>query len=212
MAKWKSQIEKWFGGGPNGTKRTNTLMWLVLIALLGAALMIMNSFLSVKDVDPITGGSRASPPPDNLTTAVTAKTKDKTAFSEYEAVYEERLREILQKIVGVDDPEVLVTIESTEEVIVDKNTQDTQSMTVERDTNGANRQISENTRKGESVLLQESGNQKPHVLKYIKPKVRGVIVVAKGAENPAVKKMIIEAVERGIDVLSHRIAVWPRKQ
>ncbi|TCZ77451.1 stage III sporulation protein AG [Paenibacillus albiflavus] len=209
MGNWKSKMEKWFGTGPSGTKRTHTLMWLVLIALLGAALMIMNSFLSVKEVDPLT--DRASPPAE-ITAPVTAKAKDNSAFREYEEVYEERLREILQKIVGVGDPEVMVTIESTEEVIVDKNTQDTQSVTNERDSNGASRTITENTRKNDSVLIQVSGNQQPHVLKYIKPKVRGVIVVAQGAENPAVKKMIIEAVERGVDVLAHRIAVWPRKQ
>jgi len=204
-------MEKWFGLGPSGTKRTHTLMWLVLIALLGAALMIMNSFLSVKDVDPLTEGSRASPPAE-IVAPVAAKAKDNSAFREYEGVYEERLRDILQKIVGVGDPEVMVTIESTEEIIVDKNTQDTQSVTNERDSNGANRTITENSRKNDSVLIQVSGNQQPHVLKYIKPKVRGVIVVAQGAENPAVKKMIIEAVERGVDVLAHRIAVWPRKQ
>lgn len=212
MGKWISKLEKWFGGGQNGTKRTHTLMWLILIALLGAALMIMNSFLNVKQVQPITEGPGASPPSESTTVAGRTSAKDNSAFREYEEVYESRLREILQKIVGVDDPEVMVTIESTEETIVDKNYSDSQSTTNERDPNGATRTITEITRKGESVLVQVSGNGQPHVLKYIKPKVRGVIVVAKGAENAAVKKMILEAVERGVDVMGHRIAVWPRKQ
>ena len=44
-----------------------------------------------------------------------------------------------------------------------------------------------------------------------KPEIRGVLVVAKGAENIQVKKWIIEAVTRALDVPSHRVAVMPKK-
>lgn len=212
MGKWMQWMEQKFGGGPGGTKRTNTFMWLILIGLLGAALMIMNSFLTVKDVDPISEG-RASPEAPSTATFGSSSGKEKTSsFREYEAAYESELQSILQKIVGVGEVEVLVTIESTEEVTVDKNYKDSQQMTTERDTNGATRNISEVSRSGEVVLYQVSGDQKPLVLKVIRPKVRGVIVVAKGAENLTVKKMITEAVERGLDVPPHRISILPRKQ
>lgn len=215
MGKWMQNIEKWLGsggGGEGGSKRSRTLMWLILIGLLGAALMIMNSFLTVKQVDPYTEGPRASPADETAAVLGRTASKEQSMFREYEETYEQKLREILQKIIGVNDPEVMVSIESTEEVIVEKNNNDSQSLTNERDTNGAQRSISELTRRGETVLVQSSGNQQPIVLKYIKPKVRGVIVVAKGAENAAIKKMIIEAVERGIGVGAHRISVLPRKQ
>lgn len=203
-------MEQKFGGGPGGPKRKNTIMWLVLILLVGAALMIMNSFLTVKDVDPINEG-RASPEPNSQQTFLGSSPKENSAFHDYEEAYQSQLKEILQKIVGVGDVEVLVNIESTEEITVDKNYNDTQQMTTERDNNGATRNISEVTRSGEVVIYQVSGDQKPLVLKYIKPKIRGVIVVAKGAENVTVKKMISEAVERGLDVPPHRISILPRK-
>ena len=202
-------MEQKFGGGPGGPKRKNTLLWVILIGLLGAALMIMNSFLTVKEVDPINEG-RASPPPAKET-FIGSTPKENSAFHDYEVAYQSQLRDILQKIVGVGEVEVLVTIESTEEITVDKNYNDSQQMTTERDTNGATRNISQVTRSGEVVIYQVSGEQKPLVLKYIKPKIRGVIVVAKGAENLTVKKMIIEAVERGLDVTANRISVLPRK-
>jgi stage III sporulation protein AG len=50
------------------------------------------------------------------------------------------------------------------------------------------------------------------VVKTVKPKIRGVVVVAKGAENATVKKLISDAVERGLEVPAHRISVVPRKQ
>lgn len=211
MGKWMQWMEQKFGGGPGGTKRTNTFLWLILIALIGAAFMIINSFITVKDVDPI-GEGRASPDAASKAVFGSGGSKEKSTFRDFEQTYQSELRDILQKIVGVGEVEVMVTIESTEEITVDKNYKDSQQMTTERDNNGATRNISEVTRSGEVVLYQVSGGQQPLVLKMIKPKIRGVIVVAKGAENLTVKKMISEAVERGLDVAPHRISILPRKQ
>jgi stage III sporulation protein AG len=210
MGKFMQWMEQKFGGGPGGTKRTNTFLWLILIALLGAALMIGNSFLNVKAVDPI-HSARASPEPSHQETFLGGSSNGKASFHDYEVAYEAELKEILQKIVGVGDAEVLVTIESTEEITVDKNYKDSQQMTTEKDEKGATRNISEVTRSGEVVIYQVSGDQHPLILKVIKPKIRGVIVVAKGAENLTVKKMITEAVERGLDVPSYRVSILPRK-
>ena len=56
-------MEHKFGGGtPGGPKRKNTLLWVIMVGLLGAALMILNAFINVKELDPINTG-RASPPP-----------------------------------------------------------------------------------------------------------------------------------------------------
>jgi stage III sporulation protein AG len=133
-------------------------------------------------------------------------------FREYEEAYENQLKEILSKIVGVGEVEVLVTIDGTEEIDVARNDKDSQQVTNEKDSNGATRNVTDVTRDGSVVLYQVSGDQHPLVLKYIKPKIRGVVVVAKGAENLTVKKMISEAVERGLDVPPHRISILPRKQ
>ncbi|QGQ97109.1 stage III sporulation protein AG [Paenibacillus psychroresistens] len=214
MGSFLKKMEQWLSGGPNGTKKVKTFRWLLLIGLVGSALMIFNtfSFPTVHDVDPNTAG-RASP--ENVDTKPTlgsGSSKDKSVFSEYEREYEAELRDILQKIVGVGAVEVLVTIDSTEEVQLDKNIQDTQQVTTENDHNGATRHITDVTRNGESVLYQSSGDQNPYVLKYTKPKIRGVVVVANGVENLTVKKLLLEAVERGLDVPSNRISILPRKQ
>ncbi|MDT2191466.1 hypothetical protein [Paenibacillus larvae] len=110
------------------------------------------------------------------------------------------------------EPEVMVNIESTEETVVERNAKESHQTTSEKDTNGVSRNISEITRDGQVVLYQVSGDQKPLVLKYIKPKIRGVLVVAKGAENMTVKRMISEAVERSLDVPAQKISILPKKQ
>lgn len=45
----------------------------------------------------------------------------------------------------------------------------------------------------------------------MKPKIVGVLVVAKGAEDIKVKTMIVEAVTRALDVPSHRVSVQPKQ-
>jgi stage III sporulation protein AG len=197
-------------GGPGGADRLKSLRWLLVLGLIGAALMILNSFLQVKEPEPEEQSAAFSPPEREAFGG--GGGGDRSKFRDYEQAYESRMRDILQNIVGVGEVEVMVTIDSTEEMYVEKNTKDTQQVTGEKDTNGATRNITEVTRSGEVVLYQVSGGQQPLVLKYIKPKIRGVVVVARGAENVTVKRMITEAVERGLDVPPHRISVLPRKQ
>ncbi|WNQ09398.1 stage III sporulation protein AG [Paenibacillus aurantius] len=204
-------MEQWLGGGPGGAKRIQTFRWLLLIGLIGAGLMIMNSFIEVKKIDPIST-SRASPDPSDAKQTLGSASKDKSPFREYEQAYETQLRDILQKIVGVGEVEVMVQIDSTEETVVEKNTKETQQSTNEQDKEGANRRVTDVTRSGEVVLYEVSGSQTPVIVKSIKPKIRGVLIVARGAENLTVKKLLVEAVERGLDVPSNRISVAPRKQ
>lgn len=211
MGKWLGWLEERIGGGPGGPKRVRTFRWLVLIGLVGVAVMILNSFINVKPVDPLPdlNGTRE---PATEQAFVGKDGKERPSFQDYEEMYQSAIRDILQKIVGVGDVEVLVTIESTEETVVHSNAKDTQQITNEKDQNGSSRHITEVTRSGEVVLYETNGNQTPIVLKKIKPKIRGVVVVAKGAENLTVKQMIAEAVGRGLDVPAHRISVLPRKQ
>ncbi|MDF2815519.1 MAG: stage sporulation protein [Paenibacillus sp.] len=211
MGKWIQLVEKWVSGGSGGVKRISAFRWLMLIGLIGVGLMVMNSFLTIKDVDPLHEG-RASPEEEVKQTFVSKDNKDTAGFNDYEHAYQSAIRDILQSIVGVGDSDVLVTIESTEETVLQNNSKESQQITTEKDTNGSHRNITDVTRSGEVVLYELSGNQTPLVVKRIKPKIRGVVVVAKGAENVTVKQMIVEAVSRGLDVPPHRISVLPRKQ
>jgi stage III sporulation protein AG len=213
MGAWFKKLEELLSGGPGGTRRIKTFRWLVLVGLIGCGLMILNSFsfLHIKDVNPIQQG--ASPPSEDSKPAFGGSVgKEQASFRDYEQAYEGKLREILTKIVGVGEVEVMVTIDSTEELQVEKNTKDTQQVTNEKGNNGETRHITDVSRSSDAVIMNQSGDDTPLVVKTTKPKIRGVVVVAKGAENATVKKLISDAVERGLDVPAHRISVVPRKQ
>lgn len=64
----------------------------------------------------------------------------------------------------------------------------------------------------EKVVIYNVGNdEQPLILKTIKPEVRGVIIVVDGAENLQLKAMIIDAVQKFLDIPSYKIALLPKK-
>lgn len=211
MGKWLKKAEQWLGGGPGGAKRMQTFRWLIILALLGVAIMLFNSFVNVKKLDNENIGRE---PPDEAASASAPTTVENggSEFGSIEKEFEARTKVMLEQIVGVGAVDVMVTVESTEEIIVQRNVKDTQELTEENDANGGKRHVTSYTRDGEIVTYESSGEKVPIITKRVKPQVRGVLVVAKGAENEVVQSLIIDAVQRGLNVPSYKISVVPRKR
>ncbi|THF75908.1 stage III sporulation protein AG [Cohnella fermenti] len=216
MAKWLQQLETFIGGGPGGPKRIKAFRWLALIGLIGAALLLVSSYLNVKTLDPAKDPGYS--PPNDAEEApqqeafIGGSASDDDPFLDIEQSLEGRIKAMLENIVGVGTVDVMITIDSTEEKVVQQDETYQSRITDEEDRNGAKRHITEINRSGQVVLYEVSGGKSPIVVKLVKPKLRGVLVVAKGAENATVHKLIAEAVARGLDVPLHRISVVPRKQ
>lgn len=212
MAKWLQSLEKWVGGGPGGSKRVNSFRWLLILGLVGIGLLLFNAFthMNVKPVGSVNEGRE--PPTPQQETAMAANTDMSTSFDSIESTMEASMKGILEKIVGVGEVDAVVTIESTEEVVVQREVKDNQQVTDESDPNGARRHVTQYSRDGQVVTYEVSGNQTPMIVKKIKPKIRGVVIVAKGAENRTVKNLIVDAIEKGFSVPSYKISVAPRKQ
>lgn len=213
MLKWMKKLEQWLGKGADGKKKVQTYRLLLLVGLIGLAFMLINSFINVKHVEP-DGAGREPPVMQELTSGSLLQEDggSDSPFTQIELSLENKTKEILEKIVGVGEVDVMVTVDSTEEIIVQRNMRDTQEMTEEADADGGTRNITQYSRDGEIVTYEASGNEQPIVTKKIKPKVRGVLIVARGAENKVVKGLIVDAVEKGLNVPAYRISVVPRKQ
>lgn len=210
MAKWLSGLESVVGGGPSGPKRVKTLRLLLIIGCIGAALMLLNSYINFNKVDTVTQG--ANPPPQDTGAFGNTDTTDNSQFAAIERPLENRLKEILEKIVGVGSVDVLLTIDSTEEIEIARENSESQTVTDEDDRNGGKRHITAITKDGKVIIAEVAGDQKPIVTKTINPSIRGVLIVAKGAENQTVRRLIIDAVEKGVNVPANRISVAPSKQ
>lgn len=220
MAKWLQQLESYIGGGPGGPRRVKAFRWLILIGLIGAALLLIASFLNVKTVP-----KALDPPSASSATSGTEETAQQAAilsgggddvkdpFLDIESSLETRLKDMLEQIVGVGTVSVMVSVESTDETVVQLDEKTMQQLTDETDRNGAKRHITEITKEGQVAMYEVSGGaQTPIVVKKLRPEIRGILVVAKGAENATVHRLIVEAIAKGMDVPTHRISVVPRKQ
>ncbi len=60
------------------------------------------------------------------------------------------------------------------------------------------------------VLVRQGDQEVPLLVETRKPEVRGVLVVAKGAEQATVQEWVVQAVSRVLDVPTHRISVMPK--
>lgn len=211
MRQWLKKMESWFGGGEGGQRRSQTFRWLIILGLIGVGIMLFNSFVNVKKIDSENIGRE---PPDPATSMASIQTDptDQNPFQAIEIAFEDKIKGVLENIVGVGTVDVMVTVDSTEELVVQRNVKDSQQLTEETDANGGKRHMTQYTRDGEIITYEISGDQTPIVTKKLKPQIRGVLVVARGAENKVVKDLITDAVEKGLNVAAYRISVVPRKQ
>lgn len=116
---------------------------------------------------------------------------------ENEQIYnlEERLEEILGKIVGVGKVKVLLTYAKSSTTVAMYNEDSTKSDTEETDSGGGSRKIAQVSTKKEVIYEEVNGKKVPVVQNTINPQIEGAIITAVGANNANVKSNIIQAVE-----------------
>lgn len=184
--------------------------WILILAALGLAALLLPSMWS-SDEEPPPAQTVTVGEPDVQETLGSAR-GDPVTITEYEQVLENQLKEILSKIDGVRDVSVMINLDSTTEQVVEKNKRQQESHTTERDREGGNRQVEEKIWEEQPVLIRQGNDEQPIVIKTKKPRVRGVLVVAAGAENMQVKAWITEAVQHVLDVPANRVSVLPKRE
>lgn len=197
------------------TNKMGKFQYVALIVLFGAGIMIIsNLFLSgpgtstSSSVQGMDDGGRGE---EEVETFGGKNQNMANPISEYESMYEGRLKEALEKIAGVSDVTVVVNVDSTEKQVLEKNTVTQSQVTDETDREGGTRKVEDKSKDEQVVIIRNGEKEVPIVLETKKPEIRGVLVVAKGADNIQVKKWIVESVTKLLDVPSHRVSVMPKK-
>jgi len=136
--------------------------------------------------------------------------KSSNNINDYEKKYEQQLKDTLSNIAGVKDVTVVVNVDSTEKKIYQVNENTRSQTTEEIDKQGGKRNIEDQSQDQSLVTVNDGSKSTPVLVQTEMPKIRGVLVVAKGAENLVIKHMIREAVTRLLDVPSYRVSVQPK--
>ena len=119
---------------------------------------------------------------------------------------EERMEEILGKVEGVGKVEVMITLKNSKEQVINKDTPLSSTKNVEE--REGEKSESESVDQGEeTVLVSIDGDSVPYVLKEYSPTVEGVLIIAEGGDDAAVKIALIESTTVLLNVPSHKVAV-----
>lgn len=207
---WLKKVLKVEG---NSEKKPGKYQYMLVVLCIGAAFMLVGNIVfkngpSSADVAVTTSGKAAS---EDVPAFGLNKGSGNKAVAEYEENYENQLKKALQQMLGVNDVTVVVNIDSTDKKVLEKNRVSKSQTTEETDREGGERKVQEASVDEQLVIIRDGEKEVPIVVETKKPEIRGVLVVAKGAENIQVKKWIVEAVTRALDVPSHRVAVMPKK-
>lgn len=156
----------------------------VLLALMvGILLLAAGKSLSFSEGD-------AASPPQEPAEGVTLSADRET---------ERRMAEILSKIEGAGQVDVMLTYRRTEEKTIAHNET--------REESG------ETLRTEQTAILLEDGDgaTQPLVLTEAGPVVEGVVIAAQGADSPTVAAALNQAAQALLDVPAHKVAVLKMK-
>ncbi len=130
------------------------------------------------------------------------------AFSTYEEKLEQRLENILENVDGVGKVEVMITLKSTSERVVEKDLQLDQRTADEEDSAGGSRMTKEQSSTNSSIFEEKAdGSQTPYVSKEIMPEIEGVLIVAEGGSDPVIRQEITEAAQALFHLEVHKIKI-----
>lgn len=187
----------------NGSKKNIYKLLGILIA--GVMLLIASSTLmgTSKKITNNPAESKVGP---------VSKEASSTPLQEensYELQMEKRLTNILKKMQGVGEVEVMITTTYGKEIILAEDITSHTSATLEQDQEGGLREVN-NYDDQKKVVMQNanlsSGNE-PVVIKEKQPEIQGVLVISEGANHSIVKQSIIEAAQTLLGIPPHRVSV-----
>ncbi len=120
---------------------------------------------------------------------------------------EKKLEKTLQKIDGVGKVSVMITLESSEELIYAQNEKESTDMQDSPSYDGENLK-KESSRREKTYVFSDYGKDRSALkISSTEPKIKGVIVVCEGGGNSLVKSRVTEACSVGLGIRYNSIFV-----
>lgn len=158
---------------------------LALLGVLGILLLCLSEFL-----------------PHTRTAQKEDTAKTQIDVNDFCAQTEKKLSELIAQVEGAGRVQVMLTIESSDEKIYAADEKSNAK------TDGDAEQKSYDS---QYVLVDGASGDTGMLLKTNAPKVKGVIIVCDGGENPAVANQITNAVSAALGVGANRVSVLKMK-
>lgn len=127
---------------------------------------------------------------------------------EYTKTLEKKLTSLLGGIEGVGKAQVMVTLESSAQMIY--ATEDKVQTEHMQDVSGEDKkkeQVSDNTQSSLVLVDRGSGQKQPLIKTQVEPTVKGVVVVCPGADSKVVTARIVDAVTTALGIGANKVCV-----
>ena len=177
----------------------------VVVVLILAFLLIIVSFFTdtKKNVEIKTDGKLTTEETNGGINEIDVKNQ------KYEEKQKSELENILKKMAGVGEVEVIMHFKSGEVKVpaVDNNNQ--VAVTEETDSNGGTRVSNQETDGSKVVMKSENGDNEPVILQTNNPSITGIVIVAEGAQSSKIKYDIQMAVSSLYDISLDKVNVYP---
>ena len=137
----------------------------------------------------------------NAISEKTEKKEEKTVQTD-----QNELVHILENVDGVGKAEVMITLKSSKESVLNKDLSEEKQTEEER--SGETQKVNKNQKKQEETILSDSsGNSAPYVIKELEPEISGIVISCEGAGNKVVEASVLEAVQVLFGVSANHIKV-----
>lgn len=175
---------------------------LCVLLLLSFILIVMNIFTP----------KAVSTTSENISEQTSTNQNSQVSnLSNYEYEQKKELINILKRIEGIGEVDVMITFESGEVKVPAYDTTTQTTITEETDKEGGKRINNQKNDGSTVVMTSNEGDNEPFILESYKPKVVGVIVVADGAKNSKTKSDIEKAIQSLYDITANKVNVYPMK-
>ncbi|NMA66218.1 MAG: hypothetical protein GX957_08275 [Clostridiaceae bacterium] len=183
----------------DGKEKPSNFENLIIIIILGAIILLAASFLS-----------KPNEAKDTINNVSSMSSEDEASLKyssmsghEIVANIEQRLSELLSKVDGAGQVDVMIFADSSSEhVPAYNNEQNTRS---DESVSGKSSEIKE-TRQ-----LALSGDDTPVILKVNVPQIKGVVVVAQGADDILIREQLNNSVCTLLGIPEHRVQIMKHK-
>ncbi|MBM7867919.1 stage III sporulation protein AH [Heliobacterium gestii] len=187
-----------------------------LLAVLAVALLL-GVTLMMADERPQGAGiwpGKETAPASSTPAVDVAKTGRGAELASQERLLSDRVSNAVSKIEGVGATEVVVSLAQGTRSEYATNNNANNKKIEEKDKSGGTRVTSDSTDSRTVVVVKESSaaKEQPVVVREMRYEIAGVLVVAEGAKDAAVRQNISRAVCTLLDIPAHKVSVFPREE
>ena len=139
-----------------------------------------------------------------------SKLKPDTSISSetHRELLEKNLTYTVSKIEGAGNPKVFVTLENTAETIYATEERKNKEASEDKSSGEVTRKKESDDCEKKYITVKDSeGTEHALAVKKIEPKVKGVVIICPGGDDPIVKNRITEVVTTALNITSKRVCV-----